>query len=150
MPLQVDITRLHPEDRARWTELWRGYLEFYRTTLPDEIYEETWQRILHDTVLHGLCARRDGGHIVGITHFLFHASAWTTVPVCYLQDLYVDDAARGTGAGRALIEAVAEAAKARAASRLYWLTQSGNAVARTLYERLAKHTGFIRYEYALT
>lgn len=147
--MPVEITPLRPEDRARWTELWRGYLDFYKTTLPDEIYEETWQRVLHDTVLHGLCARGDRG-IVGITHYLFHASAWTTVPVCYLQDLFVDPDARGTGAGRALIEAVAEAAKARAAPRLYWLTQSDNQLARTLYDRLAKHTGFIRYEYALT
>lgn len=146
--MAVEITRLHPEDKERWAALWRGYLEFYRTELPDEAYEHTWQRLLHDTVLHGFCARQDGG-IVGITHFLFHASAWTTVPVCYLQDLYVDPASRGGGAGRALIEAVAEAARSRAAPRLYWLTQADNTLARTLYDRIAKHNGFIRYEYAL-
>ena len=133
--MTVEITRLHPEDKERWTALWRGYLDFYHTELPDEVYQDTWQRLLHDTVLHGFCARQDGS-IVGITHFLFHASTWTTIPVCYLQDLYVDPASRGGGAGRA-------------APRLYWLTQSDNTLARTLYDRIAKHNGFIRYEYAL-
>lgn len=144
----VEITPLRPEDEPRWAELWRAYLAFYETTLPPEQFADTWARLLHGTQLHGLAARRDGV-IVGITHYLFHATAWATAPACYLQDLYVDEAARGAGAGRALIEAVAEKAREQAAARLYWLTQESNAVARRLYDRLARTRGFIRYEYPL-
>jgi GNAT superfamily N-acetyltransferase len=144
----VEITPLRREDEARWAELWRAYLAFYETILPAEQFADTWARILHGTQIHGLAARREGA-IVGITHYLFHAAAWTTAPYCYLQDLYVDEAARGTGAGRALIEAVAERAREHGASRLYWLTQENNAVARRLYDGLARYSGFIRYEYPL-
>lgn len=144
----MQVTPLGPADRARWGELWRAYLAFYDTTLPAEVYDDTWQRMMHGTAIHGLAARADGD-LVGITHFLFHHSAWTLTPVCYLQDLYVDQTRRGHGVGRALIEAVAERARAQASTRLYWLTQSDNQVARSLYDRLAKHTGFIRYEYPL-
>lgn len=136
------------EDRKRWTELWRAYLAFYGTELPDEIYDRTWARILDGTALHGLAARSDGA-IVGITHYLFHPSAWTLTPVCYLQDLFVDPAHRGQGAARALIEAVADRARAQASTRLYWLTQEHNATARALYDRVARYSGFIRYEYPL-
>ena len=87
--------------------------------------------------------------MAGITHYLFHESAWTMQKVVYLQDLFVDPAIRGTGGGRELIEAVGNAAREANASRMYWMTQQGNAVARQLYDRLARHTGFIRYEYAL-
>lgn len=146
--MSVEITRLRPEDRPRWTELWGAYLAFYHTSLPAEVFDETWARLLHDTALHGLAAR-NGGQIVGITHFLFHGTAWATTSVCYLQDLFVDEAARGTGAGRALIAAVGERAREQACARMYWLTQADNATARLLYDRLAKHTGFIRYEYPL-
>ena len=146
--MDMTVTRLHPEDRPRWADLWRAYLAFYETELPEEQYEDTWARLLHDTSIHGLAARRDGA-IVGITHFLFHAHCWTTAPACYLQDLYVDADARGTGAGRALTEAVAERARAQAAGRMYWLTQEGNAAARRLYDAVAKNSGFIRYEYKL-
>lgn len=146
--VNVDITGLTSQDRPRWTKLWTAYLAFYKLSLPDEIFERTWTRLLNGTAIHGLAARIDG-QIVGLTHFLFHESAWTMAPVCYLQDLFVDDTARGHGVGRALIEAVAARARMRDSVRLYWMTQSDNATARLLYDRLAKHSGFIRYEYPL-
>ncbi len=144
----VEITPLRSEDQPRWAALWRAYLAFYQTVLPQEQFEDTWSRLMQDRQLHGLAARR-GGAIVGITHYLFHPTAWAAGPACYLQDLYVDESARRTGAGRALIEAVAERAREQRAARLYWLTQEGNAVARRLYDRLAHTSGFIRYEYPL-
>jgi len=144
----IEVSRLQPQDRSRWAELWWAYLAFYDTALPPEQYDDTWARLLHDTAVHGLAARLDGV-IVGITHFLFHAHCWTTAPACYLQDLYVDEVARGAGAGHALIAAVTDRARERAASRMYWLTQDHNAPARRLYDMVARHSGFIRYEYNL-
>lgn len=146
--MSLAVTPLAEADRPRWTELWRQYLEFYDTTLPPETYDRTWSRLLAGDGVHGLAARNEAG-IVGITHYLFHAHCWTAGPACYLQDLFVDGGARGLGAGRALIEAVAEAARAAGADRMYWQTQHHNATARLLYDRLAKHNGFIRYDYPL-
>jgi GNAT superfamily N-acetyltransferase len=70
------------------------------------------------------------------------------VPACYLQDLYVDPTARGTGCGRMLIEAVAEASRIAGANSPYWLTHQSNATARQLYDRLAQNQGFIHYVYS--
>lgn len=142
------IDRLIEADRPRWTALWAAYLDFYGTTLPPKQYDHTWQRLMAGTALRGFALRHDGA-LVGIVHYLLHESAWTMRPVCYLQDLFVDPALRGTGGGRRLIEAVAAAANEAQATRLYWLTQSHNEVGRRLYDRLARHTGFIRYEYPL-
>ena len=144
----MEITRFATEDRHRWTDLWTAYLAFYHTTLPDTVFEKTWTRLLQDSELHGLAARVDG-EVVGLTHFLFHSSAWTLTPVCYLQDLFVVEATRGRGVARALIEAVAGRARDRESTRMYWLTQDHNTTARLLYDRLAKNSGFIRYEYPL-
>ena len=68
---------------------------------------------------------------------------------CYLQDLFTDEAARGRGAARALIEGVAAAARERGADRFYWHTQETNTTARVLYDKVARFTGFIRYSYRL-
>lgn len=144
----VEITGLTSQARSRWTELWTAYLAFYKLSLPDEIFEHTWARLLNDTAIHGLAARI-AGRSVGLTHFLFHESAWIMAPVCYLQDLFVEDSARGHGVGRTLIETVAARARMRDSVRLYWMTQSDNTTARLLYDRLARHSGFIRYEYPL-
>jgi GNAT superfamily N-acetyltransferase len=61
---------------------------------------------------------------------VFHRHAWKVENVCYLQDLYADPDVRGTGIGRALIEAVYAEADAPARPRVYWLTQDFNITAR--------------------
>ncbi|GGP17373.1 GNAT family N-acetyltransferase [Nonomuraea glycinis] len=144
----IDIRPLRPEDRDAWEALARGYKTFYETTVPDEGYEETWQRLLrHGAELYGIGAHSDG-KLVGIAHYLFHPTFWSS-DACYLQDLFVDEAARGQGAARALIEWVARAARERDASRLYWTTKQDNTGARILYDRVARFHGFIRYDYPL-
>jgi GNAT superfamily N-acetyltransferase len=146
------VTPIEPGDRVRWAELWRGYLDFYETRLPPAIYEHTWQRLIAaESPIRGLGARLGvaTAPLVGIVHYLFHAHAWSTREVCYLQDLFVDDAIRGRGCGRRLIEAVAAAARERGCHRLYWTTKEDNATARSLYDRIARFNGFIRYDYAL-
>jgi len=148
----IIVTSLRPQDRARWAVLWRGYLDFYETRLPVAIYEHTWQRLIAgESPIRGLGARlgSDAAPLVGITHYLFHAHAWMRQEVCYLQDLFVDATVRRQGCGAKLIEAVAAIARERGCARLYWTTKEDNAIARSLYDRIARFNGFIRYDYAL-
>jgi GNAT superfamily N-acetyltransferase len=141
------ITTLDPTERIRWEQLWREYQAFYKVDLPGEVTDSTWRRI-HDGQVRALGARDTAGELLGIVHFLFHEDTWSTAPACYLQDLYVDPRARGSGCARQLIEAVAAAAKARGTNEPYWLTHETNSVARQLYDRLAKNHGFIQYVYS--
>jgi GNAT superfamily N-acetyltransferase len=140
------IRPLRATDEPVWRRLWTGYLQFYQTTLPEAVYASTFARLLGDDPrdFTALVAEVDG-QPMGLTHFLFHRHAWKIEEVCYLQDLYVDPAARGLGLGRALIEAVYARADAAGAPAVYWLTQDFNAEARQLYDRIAQVTPFIRY-----
>ncbi len=140
----IDIGPLRPDDRAAWEVLARGYKTFYRTPVPDEGYEATWRRLLDGSVVHGVGARLDG-RLAGIAHYLFHPMVWSA-DACYLQDLFVDEAVRGRGVARALIEHVAETARDRGTARLYWTTKEDNATARLLYDKVARFNGFIRYD----
>lgn len=140
------VRPLAASDHAEWRRMWTLYLEFYETSAPEEVYETCWRRLLGDDPqdFHGLIAEADG-RPVGLTHYLFHRHGWRVENVCYLQDLYVDEAARGTGAGRALIEGVYRAADAAGAPGVYWLTQDFNHEARKLYDRIGTLTPFIKY-----
>ena len=139
------VRPLRQGDRPAWDRLWQGYLTFYGEDLPAEITEQTWTRILDPQFeLHGICVT-DGERIVGICHYHFHVSTWSAGPYCYLEDLYVDEELRGGGYGRALIEAVYAAADERAAARVYWVTQTDNATARRLYDRIATLRNFVQY-----
>jgi len=141
------ISTLSPGDRYDWEVLARGYREFYRTPTSDAEFDAAWERILAAKDIRGLCARLDG-RLVGIAHCLFHASTWAS-SVCYLQDLFTHPDARGKGVARALVAEVAAVARRSGASRYYWLTQEHNAVARALYDKVARYKGFIRYDYPL-
>lgn len=142
----IEIRPLRPEDAAEWRRLWTGYLEFYQTTVPEEVHATTFSRLLGDDPqdFNGFLALV-GGRPMGLVHFLFHRHCWKIENVCYLQDLYVDPQARGTGLGRKLIEAVYAAADANGTPAVYWLTQDFNTTGRRLYDRIAQVTPFIRY-----
>ena len=141
-----EVRPLRAADRAEWQALWNGYLRFYRAHLSPEVSAATFARLIDEEQQpHGMVAERDG-RLVGLVHYVFHASTWSLKPSCYLEDLFVDPAARGGGAGRALIRAVYEAADRAQAATVYWLTQEFNAEGRALYDTLARRTSFIRYE----
>ena len=144
---QVTIRPLRPEDRDDWADMWTGYLEFYETSAPTEVYDSTFQRLLGDDPrdFNALIAEVDG-RPVGLVHYLFHRHSWKIEEVCYLQDLYARPETRGTGVGRALIEAVYEAADASGAPNVYWLTQDFNTEARKLYDRIGVLTPFLKYQ----
>ena len=142
----IIVRPLNSDDREEWQNLWRKYLEFYKTEIPDAVYDAAFERMLSSKPgeFHGLLAIKND-EPVGLAHYLFHRHGWKIEKVCYLQDLFVAEKTRGTGIGRALIEAVYARADAAGASSVYWLTQDFNAVARRLYDRVAAKTSFIKY-----
>ena len=144
--MALTIRPITREDWTEWKRLWHDYLAFYETELPEEIYVSSFERLLGDDPqdFNGFIAELDGKP-VGLTHYLFHRHGWKVENVCYLQDLYADPDVRGTGIGRALIEAVYAAADEAGAPSVYWLTQNFNAEARKLYDRIGVLSPFIKY-----
>ena len=141
----VTVRPLTTADRAGWDRLWKGYLEFYETTLPKAQYDLTFARFLDAAEPMFAYIAEHEGKAKGLVHIILHSHGWRDGPTCYLQDLYVDGDTRGTGMGRALIEHVYHVTKAAGGGRVYWLTHETNATARKLYDRIADSTGFIQY-----
>lgn len=143
----VTIRPLQAHDEPVWRKLWTGYLEFYKSSVPDKVYQSTFSRLLGDDPqdFHGLVAEQDGV-VVGLVHYIFHRHCWRIENVCYLQDLYADPSVRGTGVGRKLIEAVYQAADTAGAPNVYWTTQDDNHAGRRLYDRVGQLTNFIKYQ----
>jgi GNAT superfamily N-acetyltransferase len=141
------IRPLTAADRQVWTPLWRAYLAFYETELPEAVHATSFARMTDPLVsdYHGMLAW-DGDRAVGLVHYIFHRHGWRIEPVTYLQDLYAVPEARGQGVGRALIEAVYAAADAAGAPSVYWMTQEFNTEARRLYDRVGTLTPFVKYQ----
>jgi GNAT superfamily N-acetyltransferase len=146
MTQDLAIRPITPDDEAVWRRLWRGYLDYYETTLSPEVYATTFKRLIAGGPgeFKGRLAVLDG-QPVGLVHFLFHPSSWAQGEVCYLQDLYTEPGVRGQGVAQALIGQVYAEADANSTPQVYWFTQDFNATARRLYDRIGVLTPFIRY-----
>jgi GNAT superfamily N-acetyltransferase len=153
MSLAVTVRPVRPSDFDQWLPLWEGYNAFYgrsgATALAAEITQTTWERFFDsDEPVHALVAESDG-RLCGLAHYLFHRSTILEAPTCYLQDLFTDAAQRRNGVGRALINAVYDAARAAGSSRVYWHTHETNQTARKLYDQVAEDSGFVVYRQTL-
>lgn len=149
MKAQYMIRALRKDDFPEWKPLWDGYNAFYGrfggTALAPEITKMTWSRFFDAyEPMHAMVAEASG-KLLGIVHFLYHRSTIQIAPTCYLQDLFTDDQARGTGIGRALINAVYEHARAAGVSRVYWQTRETNTTAMQLYDKVSEKPGFVIY-----
>ena len=143
------VRPLRSDDYNQWLPLWDGYNAFYgrsgATALAAEITTMTWERFFDpNEPIFALVAEVEG-QVVGIAHYLFHRSSNKIEPVCYLQDLFTLPALRGRGIGGSLIEGVYEQARQAGVRRVYWHTQDTNVAGRALYDKVAKHGGFIVY-----
>lgn len=149
----IAIRPIQHADYTQWRQLWDGYNAFYgrqgTTALDEDITQATWERFFsHVEPVHA-CVAVDGSRVVGLVHYLFHRSTTRLHDVCYLQDLFTAPSHRGRRIGRQLIEAVYAEARAAGSSRVYWQTQATNTAGRALYDKLARHVGFIVYAHEL-
>lgn len=149
-PLQIRPIGLG--DEAEWRRLWTLYLEFYESSVSEEVYRTTFDRITSDHGENGAAFYEPRGLLavvdgkpVGLVHYFYHRHCWRVEHVCYLQDLFAAPDVRGAGVGRALIEAVYARADADGCPNVYWMTQEFNSQARKLYDRIATLTPFIKY-----
>jgi GNAT superfamily N-acetyltransferase len=147
--MTLTVRPIARSDHAQWLPLWDGYNAFYgrqgATALDAAVIATTWERLFDAyEPVHALVAEQDG-RLLGLVHYLFHRSTITIGPSCYLQDLFTTAQARGRGVGRALIEAVYDAARQAGSPRVYWQTHETNTTAMRLYDQVAEHSGFVVY-----
>ncbi|MGO4565737.1 N-acetyltransferase family protein [Rhizobium sp. 2YAF20] len=147
--MSVTVRNARPEDEMGWRELWSDYLDFYRVTVAPDITDMTWRRIFDpaSTIFMRVATVED--EMMGFALCITHEGTWTHALDCYLEDLFVDEAARGKGVGRALLDDLVAFSKAKGWARLYWHTEETNATARMLYDSYVKSDGHIRYRITL-
>jgi GNAT superfamily N-acetyltransferase len=143
--MTVVIRDARPEDEVRWRKLWADYLAFYGVGIEPDITDMTWRRVFDPASAIFMRVAEADGKVVGFALCLTHEGTWIRSPDCYLEDLFVDEAARGKGIGRALMDDLVALCRENGWARLYWHTEETNATARKLYDRYVESDGHIRY-----
>jgi GNAT superfamily N-acetyltransferase len=150
----IEIRVVGADDVVDLLPLMRGYCEFYGTSPDDEALMAMSRRFVEGAggVEQGdgdrgspgrgtqLMARDEDGAAVGHATILWSWETTLAEPLAVMEDLFVAESARGTGVGRALIEACRRAAAARGIRHLDWMTAPDNLSAQGLYDS----TGAVR------
>ena len=144
--MQTIIRPTQSRDEPAWRALWDGYNRFYEHDLPEAITRSTWSRILDpSSPMHGVVVEAADGAVIAFANYVLHDSTWTSAPVCYLEDLYVDVNRRANGIGRMVIDWLIAEMQSKGWSELYWITRENNYRARALYDTYTPHGGYVRY-----
>ena len=151
--MSVVVRPVEAKDRPQWARLFAAYGVFYETAFDSAVLDGVWTWLLDDT--HEVSAlvavadsstNGDTGEIVGFAHYRRQPDTFTAAAGWFLDDLFVDASARGTGTATALIEAVAERATAAGGGTLRWITAANNATAQRVYDRVADRSTWVTYE----
>jgi GNAT superfamily N-acetyltransferase len=136
-PAAFAIRRATRRDAPVIIELLRGLAEYERLTHDmiatlGQIRRHGFGRRRYFEAL--ICRR--GGDAVGLAIYYFTFSTFLGRPTLYLEDLFVLPEARGHGAGRALLSAVARIALRRGCGRMEWTVLDWNNNSIRFYEKL--------------
>jgi GNAT superfamily N-acetyltransferase len=138
-----------PKDEGEWRRLWQGFLDYYQWPLEPAVTDFTWARLMDAACAMKMRLAMEGHRALGFAIHQHHPSTWVMGDDCYLEDLFVDPAARGKGLGRALIQDLMDQARSRGWKRLYWNTDQENETARRLYDSITPDDGHVRYRLVL-
>jgi GNAT superfamily N-acetyltransferase len=131
------IRAARPEDAERLWELTRGLAVYEkmenRVTGSAERLKE---HLFGPGKIVDCLVAEQGGAIIGSAIYYRIYSTFRTQPMMWLEDIFVEPARRGTGAGRALIHAVAREAERAGCWRLSWAVLEWNEPAIGFYESL--------------
>lgn len=136
-------------DLAQWQGLYTDYGAFYQVDQTSQMRARVWSWLMDPAhEVNGLVVETDGT-LIGIAHYRPYARPLSASMGGFLDDLFVTPSARGTGAGRALIEAVSDIGRAKGWSVLRWITAQSNQPARALYDKVAVQTPWVTYDIKL-
>lgn len=131
----ISVHRAGATDVADVTRLIAGFRDWLTESLPtDEDIAASVELLIADPDTEFLLAGA-GGPPTGVCQLRYRHSVWTGTPDCWLEDLFVEAHARGSGVGGALVDAALAAARARGAARIELDTNETNLGAIALYER---------------
>ncbi|MFN8126333.1 MAG: GNAT family N-acetyltransferase [Candidatus Nanopelagicales bacterium] len=140
------LREIASDDFVRWRDLFAQYCTFYETDFSDEKADTVWgwlQDPAHPEEGRLLCADDE---VIGLLHFRPQPLTLIGGDVGFVDDLFIDPAARGRGLGAFVAEQLTDIARDRGWPSLQWLTADDNYRGRTLYDRFAKRTMWITYE----
>jgi GNAT superfamily N-acetyltransferase len=134
-------------DRGRWAELFLGFADFYHVQQSATSTQLVWSWIRDpQNDLRCLLVEDRDGRVAGLAHYRTFPRPLSASIGCYLDNLFVDPAARGTGASDALLRELRRLARVSGWTVVRWVTAPDNDRAIAKYEKCASRTAWLTYD----
>ncbi|HAA10243.1 MAG TPA: GNAT family N-acetyltransferase [Cytophagales bacterium] len=135
MPKEVDFSLrpMAPHDFPALLALFQEFATFQRT--PEYMVNSLERMEAEQDLINGFVAVNPAGEILGYASYFLAYTTWVGKSM-YLDDLYVREAHRKLGLGKALIDRVIEEAKVQKCHRLKWQVSRWNENAQEFYRQL--------------
>jgi GNAT superfamily N-acetyltransferase len=151
MAMPIRIEPISPGELETLLPMIAAYQRFYEVAeIDDERNRAFFSRFLDPSQDGILIGAWSGPELVGYACLYWHFSSLAAAETVLMNDLYVDERARGQGVGGALLDASAEIARRRGAHSLEWSTAPDNHTAQRLYDSTgAERSTWVEYELAI-
>ena len=134
------IREIQLKDKERWEKLYKGYADFYKVEMNNQILQTVWNWLNDKNhELKGIGYEVDG-KIVGLAHYRKLLSPLKGKYIGYLDDIFVDPEYRGKKIGKKLLNKIKEISKASDWNLVRWQTDEDNFTAKKLYDKVAIKT----------
>ena len=127
--------------------LYKGYAEFYKMPMNDDILDKVWSWIFDKEIkFYAIGIKSSEGELIGFMHFREMPSPLRGSLVGFLDDLYINPDFRGSGAVQLLFKELKSIAKENNWPYVRWITGSDNYRARKVYDKLSGVIDFVTYQ----
>ena len=140
------IREIRLEDKDEWEELYRGYANFYKVEMNDEIITTVWKWLFDKSHEVSALVYEENSKVIALAHYRKMPSPLRGKYIGFLDDLFVDPKHRRNGFGEQIIKELKAISKRNNWDLVRWITRDNNAIAKSLYEKLSKKTNWEVYE----
>ena len=134
------------EDKKDWEKLYKGYADFYKVEMNDEILTTVWKWLFDQNHEVSGLVYEENSKVIALAHYRKMPSPLRGKYIGFLDDLFVDPEFRGQQIAQKLISHLKSLSKDNNWDGIRWITHSSNEIAKKLYDKIANNTGFELYE----
>jgi ribosomal protein S18 acetylase RimI-like enzyme len=140
------VRKISIKDKENWKKLYKGYADFYKSTINDIIMDTVWSWLMDKNhEVKGIVYEIDG-NLTALAHYRAMPRPLKGKYIGFLDDLYVDPNYRNQKIGQKLMNEIKAISKSEKWDLVRWITHQDNTKAKSLYDKISKKTIWEVYE----
>ena len=143
------IRKISIKDKENWKKLYKGYADFYKSTINEIILDTVWSWLMDKNhEVKGIVYEIDG-NLAALAHYRAMPRPLKGKYIGFLDDLYVDPTYRNQKIGQKLMHEIKVISKSEKWDLVRWITHQDNIKAKSLYDKISEKTIWEVYEMKL-